>query len=43
MRVEDTFLLPEDYHPSAKGFEIAANALEAVVLPFAPAASCRKK
>ncbi len=40
-RVEETFLLPEDYHPSAKGYEIAANALADVLLPLAPPAKCR--
>ena len=41
VRVEDTFLLPEDYHPSARGYRIAATALSEAVLPFAPRASCR--
>jgi lysophospholipase L1-like esterase len=41
MRVEDLFLLPEDYHPSARGYAVAADALSEIVLPMAPVGSCR--
>ncbi len=39
-RVEDTFLLPDDYHPSPAGYGIAASALKDVVLRFAPQQAC---
>lgn len=41
--VEETFLLPEDYHPSSEGYAIAASVLTDVLLPFAPPASCRPR
>ena len=38
--VEDAFLVPEDYHPSARGHEIAAAALKKEVVRFARPEAC---
>ena len=40
-RVEDAFLVPEDYHPSALGYAIAAADLRDVVLTLAGPKACR--
>ena len=42
-RVEDTFLVPEDYHPSALGYSIAAAELREVVLTLAGPKTCRAR
>ena len=42
-RVEDAFLVPEDDHPSAKGYQIAATSLREVVAKLAGPQACQTR
>ena len=41
VRVEDAFLLPEDYHPSAQGYRIAAVSLSAAIIGVQDPQTCQ--